>query len=184
MPTTRWTLRQVRPSDLRLPRQRVEHTALTLVLAPDPALLRFLYETVGNRKSWIGRLDWADTEWEEHVTSRRTELWLSWQHGRPTGFAEVTPGVGPAGDVTRIDYLGLLPDCRGVGLGGRLVWDVTRRCWEADRRRPALSPVKSVELETTSLDAPAALPNYRKRGFQIDRYSTVVRTEIAANRHS
>lgn len=184
MDVTGWTLRQVRPSDLRPPRRRGEHTALTRVLTPSPDLLRFLYVTVGGRTAWTSRLHWLDAEWTEHVESRRSELWLSWQYGRPTGFAEITPGGGLYGDVTRIDYLGLLPDFRGCGLGGQLVWDVTQRCWSADSRRPALGQVEAVELETTSLDAAAALPNYRRRGFQVDNCWIVDRTEIAANRTS
>lgn len=159
------SLRMATRDDLRPPGRSVPRTALTRVGRPSAALARFLYRTVGETWRWRSRLAWTEERWRERLADPAVELWLSWQYGRPTGFAELTTGTGADGRTTYVDYLGLFPDFRGRGLGSRLVWDVTRRAWTAHERRPALPAVGCVTLDTTGDDSAAALPNYERRGF-------------------
>ncbi|PYO77587.1 MAG: GNAT family N-acetyltransferase [Gemmatimonadetes bacterium] len=56
-----------------------------------------------------------------------------------------------------IAYFGLFPDAIGQGLGKHILSCAVRDAW-------ALEPAR-VWLHTCTLDHPAALPNYQKRGF-------------------
>ena len=62
------------------------------------------------------------------------------------------------GDEVEIASFGLLPGFAGRGLGGALLAAVTRAAWENGAGR--------VWLHTCSLDSPAALPSYERRGFR------------------
>ena len=56
-----------------------------------------------------------------------------------------------------IAYFGILPDFRRRGLGKHLLTAAVTQAWHAGAQR--------VWLHTCTLDDPAALPNYRARGF-------------------
>lgn len=118
---------------------------------------------------WRGQLDWDEPTWQRTLDRPGTELWISWQHGQPTGFAELTGGAGEQCTTTRISYLGLLPEFRGLGLGGHLVADATRRAWTLHLRHAGMPAVEHVELDTSTLDSEGALPNYYKRGYHLVR---------------
>ncbi len=57
-----------------------------------------------------------------------------------------------------IAYFGLLPEFLGRGLGKHLLTCATEQAWADGANR--------VWLHTCTLDDPAALPNYLKRGFR------------------
>jgi GNAT superfamily N-acetyltransferase len=59
---------------------------------------------------------------------------------------------------TEIAYFGLLPAFLGRGLGKHLLTAATEQAWAEGANR--------VWLHTCTLDDPAALPNYLKRGFK------------------
>jgi len=75
--------------------------------------------------------------------------------GTPAGYFELERD----GDAVEIVSFGLLPAFIGRGLGKRLLDAAARRAW-------ALGPQR-VWVHTCSLDGPAALANYRGRGFEI-----------------
>jgi GNAT superfamily N-acetyltransferase len=56
---------------------------------------------------------------------------------------------------------------QGRGIGGWLLTSVIRRGWERGAGR--------VTVNTCDLDGPAALPNYRARGFEIVSERTELR---------
>jgi GNAT superfamily N-acetyltransferase len=143
-------------------------------MRPSPQLARFLYTAVGSRWSWRSRLEWSEAEWKLALERCGTELWMSWHRGRPTGYVELAGGEGD-GAITRISYLGLLPDFCGRGLGGQLVADATRRAWTVHLRTRSLPPVRRVVLDTCELDSPAALANYLARGYRLVRCAEVNR---------
>jgi GNAT superfamily N-acetyltransferase len=162
-------LQQCDPGELVPPRTRIEWTRLTRVLRPSAGLARALYTDVGERYRWSSRLSWDDQTWRDTLDRRGTELWISWWRGGPTGFAELTGGIGPERTTTRIAYLGLFPAHRGRGLGSHLVAHATGRAWTVHERTEHLPRVKRVELDTSTLDTRSALPAYVQRGFQIMR---------------
>ena len=123
---------------------------------PDPALNRRLYAEVGGPWQWFDRLPWDEERWRLRRSSApRSRRWLVTERSVTAGYAELER----AGDAIEIAYLGLLPGFEGRGLGGLLLTAVTRRAWELGPRR--------VWLHTCSLDSPAALPAYERRGFRV-----------------
>jgi GNAT superfamily N-acetyltransferase len=58
-------------------------------------------------------------------------------------------------------YFGLLDEFTGRGLGAYMLTEAVTIAWKAGASR--------VWLHTNTLDHPAALPNYLKRGFRVTR---------------
>ena len=73
--------------------------------------------------------------------------------------AEFTPYI-------RATYFGLLPDFIGCGLGKHLLTSAVERAWATGANR--------IWVHTCTLDHPAAMPNYLKRGFQLNGKNTLV----------
>jgi GNAT superfamily N-acetyltransferase len=126
---------------------------------PDPALSSRMYDAVGGPWQWTDRLGWDLDRWSAHLGRSKVETWLGRLDGEPTGYAEL---VHEGLDV-EIASFGLLPGFPGRGLGGALLAAVTGDAWERGAQR--------VWLHTCSLDSPAALPAYERRGFR--RYDEV-----------
>ena len=116
---------------------------------------RYLYTEVGRAYYWIDRLPWKDDEIRRYLAEPEVSLWLMTVRGAPAGYFELKRDrVGG----TEIAYFGLLPEFTGRGLGGYLLTVAVERAWAARTER--------VWLHTNTLDHPAALPNYLKRGFK------------------
>ena len=116
---------------------------------------RYLYTEVGRAYHWIDRLPWTDDEIRRYLGDPDVSLWLMTVAGAPAGYFELRRDrVGG----TEIVYFGLLPEFTGRGLGGFLLTVAAERAWSAGTER--------VWLHTNTLDHPAALPNYLKRGFK------------------
>ena len=139
------------------------HPALTVErLQPcSPAMFRDLYAKVGRAFRWTDRLSWTDEQVAHHLADPRTSVWLlSWQEV-PAGYFELREHDDES---VEIAYFGLLPDFIGRGWGKYLLTRATGTAW-------SFSPAR-VWLHTCTLDHPAALPNYLKRGFRPVREET------------
>jgi GNAT superfamily N-acetyltransferase len=119
---------------------------------------RALYTLVGQQWFWRDRLVWADDELEAYLASPNVHVWLLTVAGATAGYFELQHHA--SGDV-EVMYFGLVSSFIGRGLGG---WLLTRAVEEAF----ALGGERVV-LNTCTLDAPQALPNYLARGFTIVR---------------
>jgi len=155
---TTWYLEMTDPAQLR-PAAPVEALTVERIEPPDPELSARLYDTVGGPWQWTDRLGWDVDRWRAHVERGEVETWLGRLGEEPVGYAEL---VRVRGDV-EIASFGLLPGFPGRGLGGALLAAVTADAWERGAER--------VWLHTCSLDSPAALPSYERRGFR--RYDEV-----------
>jgi GNAT superfamily N-acetyltransferase len=155
MSVTTWYLQMTDPAQLRPSARDLPDTEVVLVDPPDPALSRRMYTEVGGSWQWLDRLPWDDERWRTAIGRPEVETWLVTERGATAGYAELER----SGDELEIAYLGLLPGFEGRGLGGLLLTAVTRRAWELDPCR--------VWVHTCSLDSPAALPTYQRRGFAI-----------------
>jgi ribosomal protein S18 acetylase RimI-like enzyme len=155
---TVWTLESRDPADLRPPSRpaRVDPVLLRAD-RPAPSLSRFFYATVGEPWLWVDRRGWAPRRWREWVDRPEHHLTSAWVDGAPAGYVELEQQ--PDGDV-EIAYFGLLPDVAGLGLGGHLLTHAVASAW-------ALPGTRRVWVHTCSLDAPAALDNYRARGLRV-----------------
>lgn len=127
-----------------------------------PSFYRYMYTEIGRANHWTDRLHWSDQKIRTHLARPDISLWVVSCHGSPAGYFEL---VCLAEDEFEINYLGLLPDFQGRGLGKHLITAAVQTCWKQGAKR--------VQLDTSTLDHPAALKNYLKRGFkpyQIERF--------------
>jgi GNAT superfamily N-acetyltransferase len=93
-----------------------------------------------------------------HLATPGLSLWLLTWQAAPAGYFELAPHDDGS---TEIAYFGLLPEFIGRGWGKWLLSEAVRAAWTTMPPR--------VWLHTCTLDHPAALPNYLKRGFQVVR---------------
>lgn len=123
-----------------------------------PGFWRFLYTEVGRRYHWFDRLPWTDDQIREYLRDPAVTLYVMWVAGAPAGYFELRLEPDRAVEIV---YFGLLDDFTGRGLGGHMLTEAVREAWASGATR--------VWLHTNTLDHPAALPNYLKRGFQVTR---------------
>lgn len=141
---------ELRPARVPSPAPRLERVGECPI-----SFFRYLYAEVGRAFHWTDRLIWSDARVAEHLADPAVSLWLlSWQ-AAPAGYFELRRGDDRA---VEIAYFGLLPDFVGRGWGGHLLTLAVEAAW-------ALGPER-VWLHTCTLDHPAALPNYLRRGFR------------------
>jgi ribosomal protein S18 acetylase RimI-like enzyme len=155
---TRTYLEMTSPEELRAaPLPDVEPSLERLLRCP-PEIFRQLYAEVGRAFSWTERLTWTDEEVRRHLDDPRVSIWLlSWE-GRRAGYFELRQHDDNS---VEIAYFGLLPEFIGKGWGKYLLTRAARAAWSLEPER--------IWLHTCTLDHPAALPNYLKRGFRRTR---------------
>jgi GNAT superfamily N-acetyltransferase len=141
----------LRPPTLADPAVRIEE-----VRDCPPSFWRYLYTEVGRAYHWIDRLPWSDEVIREYLTDPAVSLYLMSVSGAPAGYFELRRGSDGG---VEIAYFGLLPEFTGRGLGGFMLTEAVRLAWASAPSR--------VWLHTNTMDHPAALPNYLKRGFTI-----------------
>jgi GNAT superfamily N-acetyltransferase len=150
---TTWYLEMTDAAQLRAARP-VAGFEVQRIEPPHPALSSRMYEEVGGPWQWTDRLGWDHDRWGAHLERDTVETWVGRLDGEPAGYAELVR----EGDEVEVASFGLLPGFAGRGLGGALLSAVTADAWERGARR--------VWLHTCSLDSPAALPSYERRGFR------------------
>jgi GNAT superfamily N-acetyltransferase len=151
---TTWYLEMTDPAQQAPPPAPLDGLEIRRAELPSPELSRFLYTAVGGEWFWIDRLGWTWERWHEWVDRPELETWVAYLRGTPAGFAELEI----QDDAVELASFGLLPAFIGRGLGPRLLDAAVRRAWELGRPR--------VWVHTCSLDGPAALRTYERRGFR------------------
>ncbi|HSF23999.1 MAG TPA: GNAT family N-acetyltransferase [Blastocatellia bacterium] len=168
---TRTYLQLTRPDEL-IPARAEGALTQTLHAVSCPAsFYRYLYSEVGRFYHWTDRLPWSDKEIRAHLSRPEITLWVMYCDGSPAGYFELERHSDGS---TEIAYFGLIQDFLGRGLGKRLLTEAVERAWTDGANR--------VWLHTCTLDDPAALPNYLKRGlvrFKEEKYFTTVSFEEA-----
>jgi GNAT superfamily N-acetyltransferase len=119
---------------------------------------RALYTLVGERWLWRDRLVWTDEELDAYLASPSVQVWILSVAGETAGYFELKQH---SAGVVEVMYFGLAPSYMGRGLGGWMLTRAVEEAWAMDGTR--------VILNTCTLDAPQALPNYLARGFTIVR---------------
>lgn len=127
---------------------------LRALAEPCPPLNRFFYVEVGRAWSWIDRLPWSADDWQAWAARPELSTLVGWVDGNPIGYAELER----QGTDTEVAYFGLLPQFVGRGYGSRFLTRVIERGWDDGAAR--------LWLHTCTLDHPAALANYERRGFR------------------
>jgi GNAT superfamily N-acetyltransferase len=158
---TTWYLEMTQPDRLRPKPLARDDVTIRRCERPLPELNRFLYTAVGGDWFWIDRLAWTRRQWLDWIDRPQLETWLASIAGTPAGYYELESQ--PEGNV-EIAYFGLIPAFAGMGVGGALLTHATETAWAGGASR--------VWVHTCSLDHPAALANYKARGFRIYREET------------
>jgi GNAT superfamily N-acetyltransferase len=156
--STRTYLEMQAASDLQPAPAPTERPRIERVHDCPPAFWRFLYTEVGRRYHWIDRLPWTDADIHAYLSDPALSLHVMWIAGAPAGYFELRRESAGA---VEIAYFGLLDQFTGRGLGGYMLTEAVKMAWAAGACR--------VWLHTNTLDHPAALPNYLKRGFRVTR---------------
>jgi len=152
---TRTYLEMRSPGDLRPAARPTNPPRLERIEACPGSFFRYLYTEVGRAYHWTDRLSWTDDQVRAHLGDPAISLWLLTSRAAPAGYFELRVH----GDRSvEIAYFGLLPEFVGRGWGGYLLTRAVEAAWEIKPER--------VWLHTCTLDHPAALPNYLKRGFR------------------
>ena len=118
---------------------------------------RYLYQLVGEPWQWSDKSSFSDDKWKAYAQRRELQTWVGYYKGSIAGYYELELGV--PGDV-EIVYFGLAPYFIGKGFGGYFLSCAIKTAW-------ATSGVKRVWVHTSTLDHPAALQNYKARGFKL-----------------
>ncbi|GAA2859089.1 GNAT family N-acetyltransferase [Streptosporangium fragile] len=163
MDVTTWYLEQTSRADLidaKAPSIEIDTLRAEV---PSPEFNRFLYTAVGGDWSWTERLPWTWRQWADWLDGG-VETWVAYHRGTPAGYVELVPQENATVEITSF---GLLPWAIGKGVGGHLLQVGTARAWDIADRQPEREPTRRVWLHTCSLDGPAALANYRARGFRL-----------------
>jgi GNAT superfamily N-acetyltransferase len=168
---TCWLLEMNDPRQLRPARPSGTETTVARCEVVLPAFGRFLYETVGRPHHWSTRQAWGDDEWRTQLERPEVELWVAYARGAPAGYFELAASA----DAVEIDVFGLLPPFIGQGMGGPLLVHAVEQAWQLPGRL-GQDPASRVWLDSTSMDHPHALPNYRARGFRVVREERVTKT--------
>jgi len=119
-----------------------------------------MYQLIGTNYRWGGREDWSKDDWNAFVSKPSLDTWVAYDDTNPAGFYEMEL----MNDRTiKIHCIGLIKKYIGLGLGAHLLSHCVDRGWN-------YAPTK-ITLNTCSHDHPGALPNYLKRGFQLESKS-------------
>ncbi|GJL94582.1 MAG: N-acetyltransferase [Hyphococcus sp.] len=152
--------RPVLPTPPR-PRSKV---AILRAEKPPIHFYRYLYRLVGDPYNWVSRRRMSDESLAAIIHDPSVYVYVLYVNGAPGGIAEVDARNK---DAHEIKFFGLAPDQIGGGLGRYFLTNVIDLAWSHGAHR--------VQLETCTLDHPAALPLYQKFGFRvIDRREGVV----------
>ena len=151
---TTWHLEMTGPAELQP--ARVDSLDVRRAEIPSPELSRYLYTAVGGDWYWIDRLEWTYEQWISYLDRPELETWVGYVQGTPAGYFELERQPGSH---VEIAYFGLIPQFIGRKIGGALLTAAVERGWQMGARR--------VWVHTCTLDGPAALQNYKARGFRV-----------------
>ncbi len=121
---------------------------------PGVAFYRYLYNSVGSDWTWVDRKRMNDDKLKMVIQNPRVFIHVLYYQGTPAGYIELDARLEHE---VEIAYFGMMSEFIGKGLGHKLLeWGI-REAWKFAPRR--------VWLHTCTLDHPAALPLYKKIGF-------------------
>jgi GNAT superfamily N-acetyltransferase len=121
---------------------------------PPVHFYRYLYDNVGGPYYWVDRRRMSDSQLLSIIHHPKVELYVLYADGCPAGMAELDfrePGVA------LLAYFGLMPDFIGKRLGSFYLYHTVANAW--------LQPIKTLLVNTCTLDHPRALPLYQRMGF-------------------
>jgi GNAT superfamily N-acetyltransferase len=152
---TRTYLEMLSPEELRQTPVPIPEPSIEQIQECPVSFFRYLYQEVGRAFHWTDRLGWTDETIRRYLDTPGVSIWLMSSHAAPAGYFELRKHDDGS---VEIAYFGLLPEFIGRGWGKHLLTRAVEAAWQTGTHR--------VWLHTCTLDHPAALPNYVKRGFR------------------
>ncbi len=119
------------------------------------SFFRYLYAEVGRSYRWTDRLSWSVEQACARLADPAVSVHVLYVEGAPAGYFELDRHDDRSCEIA---YFGLLPEFLGRGLGKHLLSVAVETAWSEG--------VERVWLHTCTLDDPAPLPNYMRRGFR------------------
>jgi GNAT superfamily N-acetyltransferase len=141
-----------------------EGLSVVHVPSPDVPFYREIYHAVGEPFHWLSRRQMSDEALANLLADPRMEMHVLQVAGAPAGFAELDRRE--PFEIELVQF-GLTGQFIGRGLGKWFLEWTIDKAWSY---RP-----KRLWLHTCTLDHPAALPNYLKRGFALYRQESIRR---------
>ncbi|NJL02307.1 MAG: GNAT family N-acetyltransferase [Spirulinaceae cyanobacterium RM2_2_10] len=133
----------------------------------DLALYRWLYDQVGSRYYWYDRCDLGDERLRSLIWADNVTVWVLYEENSVAGFFELRRHAKDRS--VELVYFGLRPGFCGRGLGKHLLSCAIAQAWQ-------LPQTQRLWVHTCTLDSPAALSNYQKRGFHCFREERAMQT--------
>tara|TARA_B100000614_G_C14499891_1_gene474230 strand:- start:220 stop:726 length:507 start_codon:yes stop_codon:yes gene_type:complete len=130
---------------------------LEKVNPPNIELNKFFYKNIGKNHRWIDRLAWDNIRWAAYLENQNVSTYTLKLNEDPVGYFEVIEDKSI--NSSEIAYFGILDDYIGKKIGGYLLSEAIKLCFELNSKR--------VWVHTCTLDHKNALNNYLKRGFKI-----------------
>ncbi len=133
------------------------------VTPPNIELNKFFYKNVGKNCRWIDRLSWDNLKWTSYLENENVQTYVLKVHEDLAGYFEVIEDR--AINSSEIAYFGLLDDYIGKKMGGFLLSEAIKICFNLNSKR--------VWVHTCTLDHKNALNNYLSRGMRIFKQETI-----------
>ena len=145
------------PKHLVLTKPDKLNAEIKLMVEPTVDFYRYLYDTVGEKWTWIERRLIDDSNLQKLIQSSDVEIYILYVDDNVAGFGEI--GWDTASNGSEIKYFGLMPDYIGKRLGPYFLNNIINIAWKRN-------PVR-LRVNTCDLDHPSALRVYQKSGFNI-----------------
>lgn len=130
---------------------------------PDITEYLSIYKKVGGNYNWFDRILMPEEKLDEILRSEFTEILLLKFNEEIAGFIEYDLSNI---NETEIVYFGLCRNYTGKKVGYPFLLEGIEHAWK--------KPIRRLWLHTCDLDHPAALPLYRKAGFNIYKTETIM----------
>ena len=145
------------PKHLILSKPEKLNAEIKLMVEPTVDFYRYLYDTVGEKWTWIERRLLDDNNLQKLIRSSNVEIYILYVDDNVAGFGEI--GWDTASNGSEIKYFGLMPEYIGKRLGPYFLNNIINIAW-------GRNPVR-LRVNTCDLDHPSALRVYQKSGFNI-----------------
>ena len=126
-------------------------------ISPNTSYFLYLYKEVGQKYEWTDWLRSEKSKLESFLTDNNVILYSLIFQGMPKGFFVLDYRQPPICDLA---YFGLFDDITGQGIGKLMMNTVFEAVIEQ-------GDVKTLTVNTNTLDHKSALPLYQKAGFSI-----------------
>ena len=130
--------------------------------SPNSSYFLYLYKEVGRKYEWTDWLRSEKSKLESFLTDDNVILYSLILRGVPKGFFVLDYRLLPVCDLA---YFGLFDDVTGKGIGKLMMNRVFEEVIE-------YGDVKTLTVNTNTLDHKSALPLYQKAGFNIYKTET------------